>query len=57
MTGRRNLTFKGGIVMALADYIVNKPILRTERLTLRQLLRSDIPALKEWMPDKAMYTY
>ena len=43
--------------MALADYIVNKPILRTERLTLRQLLRSDIPALKEWMPDKAMYTY
>lgn len=43
--------------MALADYIVNKPILRTERLTLRQLIPSDIPALKEWMPDKTMYTY
>lgn len=43
--------------MALADYIINKPILRTEGLTLRQLLPSDIPALKEWMPDKTMYTY
>lgn len=43
--------------MALADYIVSKPILRTERLTLRKLLPSDIPALKEWMPDKAMYAY
>jgi len=43
--------------MALADYITNKPVLRTERLTLRQLVPSDIPALKEWMPDKTMYTY
>ena len=43
--------------MALADYIENKPILRTERLTLRQLLSSYIKALKEWMPDKSMYTY
>ena len=43
--------------MALADYIENKPVLRTERLTLRQLLPSDIPALKEWMSDKRMYTY
>src|SRR5690606_36688612 len=43
--------------MAIADYIENKPILRTERLTLRQLRPSDIPALKEWMPDKRMYTY
>lgn len=46
-----------GVVMALSDYIANKPVLRTERLTLRQLLPSDIPALKEWMPDKAMYAY
>lgn len=43
--------------MALADYLKNKPVLRTPRLTLRQLLAFDIPALKEWMPDKAMYTY
>lgn len=43
--------------MALADYIKNKPVLRTERLTLRELCPSDIPALKEWMPDKSMYTY
>jgi len=43
--------------MALADYIVSKPILRTERLTLRQLLPSDVPALKEWMSDKSMYAY
>jgi len=40
--------------MALADYIENKPVLRTERLTLRQLLPSDIPALKEWVLDKRM---
>lgn len=43
--------------MALRDYIVNKPVLRTERLILRELLPSDIPALKKWMPDKTMYTY
>lgn len=43
--------------MALADYIENKPVLKTRRLTLRQLLPSDVPALKEWMPDKSMYTY
>jgi ribosomal-protein-alanine N-acetyltransferase len=43
--------------MALADYIENKPVLQTERLTLRQMLPSDVPALKEWMPDKAMYAY
>jgi len=43
--------------MAIADYIENKPILRTEHLTLRQLLPSDIPSLKEWMSDKTMYAY
>lgn len=41
----------------LADYIDNKPIIETERLKLRQMTLSDIPALKEWMPDKSMYTY
>lgn len=41
----------------LSDYIKNKPVLKTERLTLRQLQPSDVSALKEWMPDKKMYTY
>ena len=44
-------------MMALADYIDNKPVLKTGRLTLRQMTPSDVPALKEWMPDKSMYTY
>ena len=43
--------------MALADYIEKKPIIHTERLTLRMMCAYDIPALKEWMPDKAIYTY
>lgn len=43
--------------MALADYIYNKPIIESERLIIRQLQPSDVPALKEWMPDKSLYTY
>ena len=43
--------------MALADYIASKPILRTPRLTLRPMCRDDVPALREWMPDKSLYTY
>lgn len=43
--------------MALRDYIYNKPIIETDRLILRPLASSDIPALKEWMPDKSIYTY
>ena len=43
--------------MALADYIHNKPVIETDRLVLRPLAYSDIPALKEWMPDKSIYTY
>ena len=43
--------------MALADYIEKKPIIHTERLILRMMSADDIPALKEWMPDKAIYTY
>jgi RimJ/RimL family protein N-acetyltransferase len=42
--------------LALRDMEVFSPhisfYLRTERLVLRQLVPSDIPALKEWMPDK-----
>ena len=43
--------------MSLADYINEKPIIRTERVTLRTLTVDDVPALREWMPDKALYTY
>jgi ribosomal-protein-alanine N-acetyltransferase len=43
--------------MALRDYIYNKPVIETGRLILRPLVSSDITALKEWMPDKSIYTY
>lgn len=43
--------------MTLADYIENKPTIKTERLVLRPLVKEDIPALEEWMPDKSIYTY
>ena len=43
--------------MVLRDYIYNKPVIETGRLILRPLVSSDIAALKEWMPDKSIYTY
>lgn len=43
--------------MALQDYVEEKPTIRTERLTIRQMCVSDVPALKEWMADKDIYTY
>ncbi len=43
--------------MALADYIKNKPVIETDRLILRTMTIEDVPALKEWMPDKSIYTY
>ena len=43
--------------MALADYVNKKPVIETERLILRPMRPSDIPALSEWMPDKKIYTY
>ncbi|MBR2548175.1 MAG: GNAT family N-acetyltransferase [Eubacterium sp.] len=43
--------------MSLEDYIHNKPVIETGRLILRPLVSSDIMALKEWMPDKSVYTY
>jgi ribosomal-protein-alanine N-acetyltransferase len=48
---------RGGDSMALADYIYNKPVIETERLILRPMTLSDVPALNEWMPDKSIYTY
>ena len=43
--------------MALADYIETKPVIETKRLRLRPMCREDIPALKEWMPDRSVYKY
>ena len=43
--------------MALADYINTKPVIITQRLKLRPMCADDIPALKEWMPDRSVYTY
>ncbi len=43
--------------MSLADYINEKPKIKLKNITLRTLTKEDIPALYEWMPDKAMYTY
>ena len=43
--------------MALADYIESKPVIRTDRLMIRPMCADDAPDLKEWMPDKSIYTY
>ena len=43
--------------MALADYISEKPVVDTARLRLRPLRPDDVPALEEWMADKALYAY
>ena len=43
--------------MALADYIKNKPTIETDRLIIRPMVFSDVAALKEWMPDRSIYTY
>lgn len=45
------------VIMALVDYIYEKPTIETERLVLRTLQPSDIPALEQWMGDKSIYTY
>ena len=43
--------------MALQDHVEEKPTIRTDRLTIRKMCVSDVPALREWMPDKSIYTY
>lgn len=43
--------------MKLQDYVINKPVIRTDRLVLRELQPSDVPALLEWMPDNSMYRF
>lgn len=43
--------------MALADFITEKPTIKTQRLTLRKMTNLDVPSLAKWMPDKRIYTY
>lgn len=43
--------------MALADYIYNKPTIETDRIVIRPMTTEDVTDLKEWMPDKSIYTY
>ena len=43
--------------MALADYIYNKPTIETDRMVIRPMTTEDVTDLKEWMPDKSIYTY
>ena len=43
--------------MSLTDYVRQKPTIETERLSLRPMTAADVPALKQWMSDKAVYTY
>ena len=43
--------------MTLANYVNEKPVIETERLILRSMIPSDIPALSEWMPDERIYAY
>ena len=43
--------------MALTDYILSKPVIETERLRLRPMRTSDVPALREWMADRSVYAY
>lgn len=43
--------------MKLEDYIYEKPVLHTERLTLRKLVPADIKDLEEWTPNKSLYKY
>ena len=57
LTGKLNSIFRGGGSVALADYINEKPTIRTDRLIIRPMTEGDVPALKEWMSDKSIYTY
>ena len=43
--------------MALSDYLQKKPVIDTNRLRIRPMCAADVSALREWMPDKSIYTY
>ena len=37
--------------------IYDKPFIETNRLIIRPMRVSDVPALKKWMPDRSIYAY
>lgn len=41
----------------LEDYIINKPVLKTNRLIIRPLTKEDTDDLLEWTADRSVYTY
>ncbi len=43
--------------MKLSDYINNKPVLHTDRLTLRTLQPLDADDLRQWLSQKEIYRY
>ena len=43
--------------MSLAEYVNRKPTIETDRLFLRPMTAADVPALKQWLSDKSVYTY
>ena len=43
--------------MELKDYVKKKPEIKTKRLLLRTIKKSDVKSLIEWMPDKSIYEY
>lgn len=47
----------GKIVNEEEDYIYNKPTIVTARIVIRPMTIEDVTDLKEWMPDKSIYTY
>jgi len=41
----------------LKDYIVEKPIIKTDRLVIRPMNKDDVDSLNKWLPDESIYTY
>ncbi len=41
----------------LTDYINDKPTIETGRLIIRPIIKSDVEALRKWMPDKSIYAF
>ncbi len=41
--------------MKLQDYVQNKPVLETELLILRPLLKEDVTDLQEWLGGNSVY--
>ena len=44
-------------MMSLQDFVIKKPMIDTEHLTLRVLTPNDIEDLKEWISDLSIYKY